>query len=534
MQAMKPSDFEDLFWKEVGMSRVVASTKEGRICGVKQRALQDLLLSRTVPLKQTNLAPGSDQSVIAPWVYRPKRWQVNANYWEVEAGEANAEAGSGTIPASAWDLTIVNSSGQFASDLPAIEKYFLPGRFIIVLYVDPVTGVGRRIQMRVISATNADSGGTYKAIVTCYPNIATDTWATYTSDQKAPYQPTHGLVIPLTNSVSQYESWCYNDTAEIPLTLKAVWFQTMRRTHCYTDQYVKAIEAPLLDPLFKKFRLMPIVQQKKRQAELAQMMKWNSVFFGREINDHQTVETYDQLEEVRDPANTGCVLEYKANTLGIVKQLEDCCRVVDFAGAAMDFDLLQEALYTLHRYRQTEDIDAFTDRYTASNIHTMMIQYYKDKYGYELNRFFNIGQPIKFDNQVLWNYNTYDFPEAGTRLHIIHDPFFDDHLSAMPTADKSMGRYFMMLDWSDIEIGLSQAKSVTRKTNEADALYNCVVTPVITQYQLYSETFAVDVNDPNRHLIYTNFSDECPSITSSPCEPNGYAYTPYPCTKVDE
>jgi len=514
---MKPSDFEDLFWKEVGMSRVVATEKEGRICGVKQRALQDLLLSRMVPMRQTNLSTDASQSVIAPFIYRPKRWQVNTLYWEVTAGVASPKAGTGGIPASAWDLTVAKNSGQFSTDVPNIERYFLPGRFVIVVYKDAATGVSRRIQMRIYAAENADAGGNHYATVTVAPCISATTWAGMSPSQRAPYLPTHGILIPLVNNVSQYESWCYNDTAEIPLTLKAVWFQTFRRTHCYTEEYLTALEAPLLDPLFKKFRTMPLVQQKKRQLELADMMFWNATFFGREINENQTVENYEKLEQVRDPANANCIIEYKANAVGILKQLEDCHRLWDCNGDPINFDSLQEILYALRRTRNTEDIDAFTDRYTAANILTLMIRYYKDKYGWDVVRFYQPNQQLKFENQVLWNYNTYEFPEVGCRLHVIIDPFFDDHLSSVPSDDKSVGRYFMMIDWSDIEIGLASAKSVTRRTNEADALYYCVVTPVITHYQLYSQTFGVDVNDPNRHYVITNFSDECPTMTSAPC-----------------
>jgi hypothetical protein len=519
--AMRPSDFEDLFWKEVGMSRIVANWKEARMTGVPQRSLTDLMLSRMTPIKKMSFGQSPQQSVISPYILVPQQHRVNANYFVVSAGVANPNAGVGSMPASAWDLTVINEASDWASPLVDLENYFLPDRFITVLYKDSVTGVGRTVQFKILASANAGAAPE-SATVTVQPNIADATWAGMGAAAKAVYQPEGGLVIPLANSVSNYESWCHQDPAENTWKLKAFWLQTMRRTHCYNEEYLKAISAPLTDDIFKKFRLLPLAQQKRRQMFLAERAWWNTIFFGQAISDLQTVEGYTNLEKVYDPLNPDCLLEYKGNTIGIKQQLAECSRVVDHQGGALDLDVIKEMLYYLKRVRSAGGadvtrIDAFTDRITAGNILTLMIRYYKDKYAFDTTRFYQPNQKLVFDGQILWNYNVYEFPDEGVELAVIHDMFFDDHLAAMPAAHKSMGRYFMMVDWSDITLGIAGTKSVTRQTNVADNLYNCVIDPVVQHYQLYSETFTVMIDDPNRHAIYTNFSDDCPTLTSDPC-----------------
>lgn len=520
ISAMKPSDFTDEFWKEVGMSRVVANTKEARMTGVPQRALTDLFLSRMAPMQRVNLTPGAG-SVIQPFTYVPQRHRVNANYFVIETGAVHPGAGVGAIPASAYILTIINDASDFATPLVGLENYFLPGRYLVAVYKDAAS-TGRTIRFKILSATNGNAGGVEKATVVVQPNVTDAAWVTYDAATQAIYQPTHGLVLPLANSVSNYESWCQQEVAENTWKLKAFWWQTIRRTHCYNDEYLKAMNAELTSDFFKKFRTVPLAEIKRRQFALAERAYYNTIFFGDVIDENQTPETYQSLPQVLDPANPNCLIEYKSNTIGIEAQLAECSRVVDFSGGPLDLDLIKEALYVLKRTRSAGGaditrIEAWTDRFTASRILEIMIRYYKDKYGADTTRFAKIGEALKFENQVLWNYNVYEFPDEAVELAVVTDTFFDDYLSAMPAVDKSAGRYFWMIDWSDIMIGLGGSKSVTRQTNVADDLYNCVITPVVNHYQLYSETIAVRVDDPNRSLIYKNFSDDCPLITGNPC-----------------
>lgn len=522
IEAMTKTTFEEQGFKEVGMDRVIAQTKEARMTGVPEKSLTDLLLSKMVNIKDKVVSNGG--SVIAPFFYVPQRHNINANYWVIEDGEANPDAGSGAMPASAWDLLITNHAGAFATALPNIQNYFLPGRNINVQYADAVTGVARTLQFKVLSAVNADSGGVSKATVTVEPNYSAAGWAALSGAEKAVYQPTHGMVINLANSVSNYESWCYQEQALNTTKLLTFWLQTIRRTHCYNDQYLKALNAPLTSEFFKKFRQLPLVQQRKQQEMLAEKAFYNTVFFGQRINELQSDTTYTSLPQVRDPLNPNCVIEFKANTLGARTQLADCGRVIDMQGLPLDMDQLKELLYVIKRTREIDSgeitvIDAMTDRFTADRILTIMTRYYEQKYSWETTRFYKPGEKLVFNGQIMWTYNIYEFPEEGVALAVFVDTFFDDYLAAMPEADKSRGRALWLIDWSDIAIGNAGTASVQRQTNIADNIYNCVITPNVTHYQLTSQTISVMLQDPNRHLIIENFSAACPQLTANVCIP---------------
>jgi len=527
IQAFTPELFEEQGFKEVGMDRVIGQMKEARMAGVAERSLTDLFLSRTVPLKTQSLFQSGSRSVIAPFVMVPQRSVVNANWFNLVDGEVDPNAGSGGIPASAWDLIVENEGSQFASPLVNLEKYFLPGRYILVIYKNAITNVGYTVQFLILASSNADSGPTSRARLIVQPPYTPAGWAALSAPEKAVYQPTHGVIIPLANSVSNYEAWCHNDASENTLKLLVYWLQTMRKTFCYNDEYLKALTAPLTSDFFKKFRTLDLARQRKRQEQLAERTKYNTIFYGQRINEKQTPTTYTDLPQVMDPANPNCLLEYKANTEGWYTQLKNCGRVIDNQGAVLDMDVLKSMLYTIRRNRETDsgnvtEIDGMTDRFLADSILTVMIQYYQKKYGMQYTRFFQSNQAIKFDGQILWNYNRYEFPDEGLALNVIVDTYFDDRQAVFNAAnsgiDASRGKELWLLDWSDAKIGLAGTASAARQTNILDNLFNCVITPNVNHYQLSSETLAAMIEVPNRHAIIENIAATgCPTITGAPC-----------------
>jgi hypothetical protein len=503
------------------MDRIIAQTKELRMTGVRQRALTDLLMSRFRPGKQGVL--GTDQhnrSIIAPFSLVPQRSVVNSNYFTVESSSATPGATYVPQHAGALRLKVINSAGSFATSLVHIEKYFLPGKFITVLTLDPVSGVTRTLQFKVLGSANADAGGNSKANVDVEPPYSAAGWAGLSGDEQDVFAPETGVVINLANSVSNYESWCYQYPAENTLKLRDFWWQTVRSTWCYNDEYVKALQAPLTGTFFQKFRTLPLADQRKRQGEQEERDFYNTLFYGQRINEKQTSNGYTDLPQVVDPANTDCVLEYKANTLGYRTQLNECGRVIDMQGAALDIDMIKALLYALRRHRGLDgmvEIDCFGDRFTYVLFQTAFLAYVKDRYGLETTRFYTPGQKLTFQNQVLWNYDKFEFPEDGIIINFFHDDYFDDHLAAFPDAIKSRGRQLLFPDWSDFNIALADTRSVNRQTNVADNLYNCVIQPNVNHYQLQSKMIQAQLGDPNRHLSIENFSDECATLTATPC-----------------
>lgn len=522
IQAMTPEAFVALGNLEVDMQRIIEQTKELRTIGVKENSLMDLLISRTIPRGGSSVGK---ESVIQPFTLKPQESNVNVNWFKIISGAATTGAGTGAIPASAWDIVVNTGPSPFKSALVNLEKYFLPGKYILVRYVDSAAGnIVRTLNYKVLSAVNANGGGEERAKITLQPNVTDTKWATLSGGEKLVYQPTHGSVINLANSVSDYESWCYQYPAENSRALRAFWKQTIRRTNCYNDEYLKALGAPLTSSYFRQFKEMPLAKQRRIQGMREERDYFNTVFFGDEINEHQTTGDYANLPQVQDPANPGCTIEFKANTLGVRRQLAECNRVVDLAGGALDMDMVIGALYNLKRNREISSgsiqvIDALTDRFTADSLRQVFGSYYKDKYGWEQTRFAQLNQKITYGGQIMFNHDMYDIPEVGVQLAVFNQDYFNDNLAAHAAPDVSAGRHFMMLDWSDFGIDLYGTNSATRQTNVADNLYNCVLTPNVNHYQLNSQTIQVVVGDQNRSLWFENFSGDCPLLTATPCNP---------------
>lgn len=522
---MTAAAFEAQGMMEVGMDKLIAQTKECRIAGVAIKPLRDLLMSRMKPGKQTIVGKDQyDRSVIAPWSMVPQRSVVNFEYWTVESGLVDPGAGVGTVHDGSWQLVIINSLGDFASPLVDLEKYFLPGTFVKVLTSDPVTGVGRSLQFKITASVNADAGGVEKAKITLEPPYTEAGWAALDAGEKAIYAPTNGVLINLANSISNYESWCDEYPAENTWKLKEYWWQTIRTSWRYDDAYVEALTAPLTSNYFKKFATLPLADIRKAQGAKEQRDFFNTIFYGEKVHNGQTQATYTTLPQVFDPTNPTCLLEYKANTEGIRTQLNNCGRVLDLQNSPVDLDVIKNLFYILRRHRGGEgivDIDVMGNRFTFAIWQYAFIQYIKNRYSIETTRFYTPGQKLMFKDQVMWNYDTFEFPEDGVRINFIHDDYFDDHLAAFPDgALKARGRQLWVIDWSDIDIAVADVRSVNRTSPhpEVDALYKCVIDANITHIQLHSQTIQVQVCNPDRHLIIENFTDHCPALTAVPCE----------------
>lgn len=556
------SDFSDQGVKEVGMDRTIANAKEARMAGVRANYLTDLLLSRQVALRTG--AGTTNGSIVAPYTLLPRKNQVNIGHWLVTAGSATepvdpASAFPTTLPATAYYLTVTASSGGFGTAVKNIDKYFMPGMYLFAESTARYSGsawqtyVGSdldsivRVQFRVVSAVMKSGSETVAYVVvapTEYQSYESSpsAWATLIANTSGSPSPqaqtdytkiTKGSLFVLANSVSDYESWCYQPPAINNRTLIEYWQQTTRWTHQYNDEYLKALQAPLTSEFFKKFRTLPIVEQRRQQEALMEKAFYNTVFYGQRLSDKQTIATYTDLPTVEDLTNPGCSLEYKANTIGIRQQLGENSRVVDYNGAALNLDTFFEQVYTLKRVRgndgsSIDTVDIMTDRFTKSKLRDAMIRYYKAKYGTDVTIFLQQGQKLvdSVTNRLVFEYDKFDLPDQGVSIAVYHNDYFDDNIGAAQSlgaisGTKNNARRLWAIDWSDIEIGIHGTRSVKRQTNVADNLYNCTITQNVNHYMLNSKKFEVRVGDSNRHLVLENFSDACPSVTVSMCNPTG-------------
>ena len=542
---MTPDAFQALGTQETDYQRVIGQAAEAKLIGVPERTLRDLLMSNVKDIKGSlSKEPVVNQSVILPYIYRTQRSNVNTNYFTIEAGAAAPGAGTGNLPAHAWQITVNTGPSAFASPLDELWRFFLPGQTIFIHTVVTAAdsgstglsvGTSLTLAFEIISASEVDNAGVVKAAVVIVPNYTLSGFLALTSAQQAVYQPTFGTVMVGANSVSDYESWCYNEAAVNSRKLLTYWVQTSRETFCYNDEYLKALEGAYTQEYFKKFRELPLAEQ-NRQQRASYERKWlNSVFYGQGINENQTPTTYTSLPTVTDIEDNTCTYEYKANAYGIRTQLSNCSKTVDLSGGTLSLDTLFQSLYNLKRNREAsggtiDTIDAMTDRLTADNIRQIMTTYYKTKYNVATERFYNPGQKLVFDNQVMFNYDLYQLPEVGVDLAVFNDPFFNDYLAAFTTGANNAsgnatqniatrGRLLWLIDWSDVAIGIAGTMAVRRNYPDPNVvgLYKCVITPNVKHYELRSTKWTVIIEDPNRHAIYENFSAACPTLTVAGC-----------------
>lgn len=552
------ADIENLYFKEVGLDRIISQAKEARMAGAKQRSLTDLLMSRMRPGKG-----GGQQSVIQPFRFQPRRNLVNPGYFRISAGIAAdkdthyaASAPAANIGAH-WALTVNNgvADGDNAfvkgtnNALKNIEKYFLPGHMLTIEY-STAAGVAKTVQMRVITAKNIDDNSCYVVVA---PNrsykgdvnygmpasgrvAATDGWwEAAGADAKADYNPTSGVVTIGANSTSDFQSFGHALPGYNDFGLVEYWRQTHRWVHKYNDQYAEMLKAATTSDGLAKFRTLPLAKLRAQQEKFNEDFFQNTVFYGDILNEHQTTNDWQNLPQVKDPAwaasgeSGELVIEFLSNTIGARTQIASGGNVLDMQGLRLDVDNLLEAVWYLKRERSGEtvntvdEIDLMCDmRFTRPMLRQLFIKYFKAKYATDnVSLFIQTGQKITFNGAVVWEYDTYDLPDYGVRLNVISDLYFDDRIAAFPNANKARARSIWLLDWSDIVVNIIKTRSVSRTNNLADDLYKYVIEQNVQHALLNSRTFEVAVGNTNRHRIIENYSDGAPKLTVAGVDING-------------
>ena len=506
IRAFTRQDFEDQDTKEVGFDKIIAQTKEARICGVRERSLVDLLLSRHVS-KPGILNP----SAIAPYRLIPQRRNINANWFRVTAGAAGASG-----DARDWKVT-VESVARFTGSnaLKYPEKFFLVGGQVVIEWKD-ADGVFRTPTFTITVSANKSATEAYVTLRAPYALEADFT--AEDADVKASYQPTAGVCSMLANSISNYERYDAQPPAVNNLQLKEVWRQTHRWQFKFNEEYVKALESQYTSEFFKKFRVLPIAEQRRQIEAWVEQQMMNTFFYGAPIDNNQTVEDYQDLPSITDPDDGAFPIEFKSNTLGTRYQLGQNGRLYDKQGEALDIDSIMEICYNLKRNREVTDgtvdvIDSMTGRFNKGRIRDIMIRYYKARYAADLTVYAQLNQKIQFGGKTMFEYDLYDLPDQGCQWAVFHDSYFDDKAQHFSDDQSSAGNSIHFLDWSDVAINLLGSKSVKRSTNVNEREYFHIIQPNMKQAMLNSKTFEVEVGDPNRHAIIDNFGTQQPKVT---------------------
>lgn len=525
-------------------ARVIAEAVEARTIGVVPKTLNDLLMSRIKEIDkgQLNKRQVAGQSLILPFSYRNRRANLGFEYFNVVSGGATPGAGSGGIPASAWNIVVNTGPSPYASSLTDLHRYFLPGEYV---YVESVNSAGtagvdrdKRVTPFKIVAASTTGGVT---TVTIAANRTAAWWAAATNPEKAIYQPTHGVVHIGTNSVGDYESWCYNQPSDFSRSLLIDWHQTSRYTQCYNDEYERILNALMkgeVNEVEKNYNWLSLKEQNARQRQVFENKWAKDIFFGDIIDEkQQSPENYAQLPPIVD-VEDGTVYGYKARALGLRTLLANEGRVVDLHGGAIDLDVIWGLSYEVYRNRKVSGdsvdvIDWMTDKDTAQTLNISFITFLRENYGINTTQFIEQGKVLD-GVKVAYRYNRYTLPGLGFDIAIFVEEFFTDRVTAFGNGSgglngsvdfKASGRSIWLIDWSDFALGIVATNSAKREykgkiTADANSLFSCVIAMNTKHYDLRSTTWTTQIGDSKRHLVIENYSLAAPTYTLNPASPN--------------
>lgn len=531
---LTPTDIVNFANSEIDLARLVLEAREAKILGVPERGLNMLLKGKIQNIKpEMVIQKISGQSIIQPFIMRTQPSFINDNYFKIDAGTPTPGRGTGSLPASAWNIT-VELGGAWINDggVSKLEQSFVVGSTLIVHTWDNIVSkTALTLQFTILAAVNADAGGVYKALVTIAPNLTAAEWAALNAAQQASYSPTFGVCQTSANNVDDRESYCNQQRAELNRRIILNWTQTVRSTICSQMSYEEVLDAILagkVNDYLKGFKYLDLAAQEKQKMARAEREWLNSVMYGQIINGNQTEANWRSLPQVLDPIDSTCVLGYKANALGYFTLLNNCNRVIDLGGGKLSLDyIINNVLYPLRRQRQADGdsiqvIDSMTNRYMSAIIFETMTKWYTAKFGVNITRYFTANQKIEHDGFLFYQYNVYDIQEAGVQWAVFVDDYFNDFVDSFNQAIvgwdfKTRANSIWFIDWSDVSVGVMKTNQVVRKWPSIDPVtveaYKCVIQPNISTYRLTSKSYTPLLDRPNRHLIIHNFTFACPIIT---------------------
>jgi hypothetical protein len=526
------ADLEAKSLTEVGYDMEFGRLQEARIAGYKENGLAELVNSRVTNVKnlvQSRPIQGN-KSIVFPWIQKMQRRNINIQYWKINSGSANANAGVGDVHPGAWDLVVANQSGAFATALPNIKNYFLPGRVLFVDYASS-DGVAHSCQYKILAATAIGSGST--CTVTVQPNVSAAGWAALSAAEKLVFQiggsgggnaeAGTGAYIGA-NSVSDWESYKEMDTAINNPSVLHFAIQTSRILWQYTDEWRRIMANALMGTFFTKYWQLSEAEQRRQHQALFEKANLHSAFFGQkesEMQDPLDETKWRQLPTAVDPANSNCILEYKTRAEGIKTQLVNCSRYLDKAGGNIDLSDLFARHYLLCRAKEADGgevdtTDWMTDHERAGAFDELMIKFYQAFYKNTVTMYIQSGETINPEMNTIMGFKRYPVPVrfGGGFICVYHHKFFADRALAFG-ASTNVHRYFMSIDWSDYQYGILATNRRVTQTNDLDETYRYVINVNKLHTMHQSITWTSILEDPNRHLMYQNFAGFNDDITPS-------------------
>ena len=486
----------------------------GKACEIRQNGMYDWLAatrrnwSRSM---QGSRKTRGGKLVYEPFVKMGRNSIINNQYW---IGTRVTDVGGKTT------FTLTSPTG-----IPANAAMFPPKTR---LAISTMSGTAKITGMLVMT-TAATTNGT---LIT----VSGDYWGS--GGLNLPALPVVGatpkyVVMRGTANVANTDVYC----PELPVfntySEAYFWVETNRLSMCDSD-LTKQFMQRLLEgnALYKKFYHVDDVERNRQILSAWQSQMANQFWYGRATNANQTPSLWSALPPITLPTltvgdagfGTACV-GYRADAVGVIPQMEECNRVMDYAGAVFDLPTLFRDIYDMKRVRDENNIptkvfELCTNSHFANQIVTGMLRYYNMR----SEGLFRLNQDLsaKFQQNDLgftWRSFILDFP-MGVELRIVTHEFFDDFISVhnangMPNG----GNMAFVLDWSSIYQAVIESKTLETSTGSVQELAKvdpqaaCIMDRPEKKYRHRSTTWTAVVECPNASKIYTNFSPLVPDHT---------------------
>lgn len=261
----------------------------------------------------------------------------------------------------------------------------------------------------------------------------------------------------------------------------------------------------------------------------------NQAFFttpsGANLNAGTGITRFNSSGMV-DAAGNGRCIGYKANAEGIYPQLAECGRVVDMLGGNLDLYKFLNTLYVLQRARKNANvpsdiIEVVTDSRTAFKASYALATYF----GTQINAsaalyhagagaspdWYKVGLQLGKECPTNWGFKCTSFPLDWPvcELRFVYNEALDDVLAAYAKITmQAAGRFFWLVDWSSIYVGIIENNTVVNETGtlqdmaKVDETYMCVMKAHGRSQKLVSQTYTVVVEDETTSLIFENIGDQ--------------------------
>lgn len=553
------------------MESLLVTQMELKACGGRQYGMYDWLMSSAKSMGSTltkrSIAGGNSE--IEPFILAAQKDVIKDNYWIVDklfdhAYDYETSATSSSLNTSTasvthepplaasvsaaggqWVLRVNQPTDDFGNQ-PNAKEYFTTGATLNWFTKKADTGAGYRFAFKIVSvvqgATFVDVGVKFQSGWGNNADVAASDFVfgnNKIGSAVGAYNTGGGGVCVIgTNNINDFETWCEQRPALNTLKHVPFWYQTSRTSLCVSEFYKEWLERMMrTNAYFNKFGDVPLAER-NAQLGLTHQKEWvNSFFWGQPIGPKQSLATYKELDVINSVSNAstdsdwgtdieGSAIGYRANAIGVYRQLADTGRVTDKLGTKLKLDeFLEEDIFKLVRSRKdqgkpADSIDVFTDSKTAKNIFNVMMKYYKTESDSTLNVNYDITNK-NISNLGFYSQSYKLHYPAGVTLNVITNEFMDDMVTAAAAGDAnaaghatagSHGRFLMVLDLGGgIYPGIIASNRVVHKTGDladlakSDSTYACVMNNPTKETTLNSTTWTAIVECPTDNLIIENF-----------------------------